>query len=116
MLICICIYIVGGTSGIGASTARAFIHNTDSPHVYLIGRDQTRASQIIDDLRQVKPDGRVEFIASDVSLLSEVDAACQRIQEREERVNLLFLSSGVATMKGRDGMIYFSLSTPQFWG
>ena len=102
------VYTVGGTSGIGESTARAFIHNADSPRVYLIGRDQTRASQIIDDLRQVKPDGRVEFIASDVSLLSEVDAACRRIQETEEKVNLLFLSPGVLTMKGPDGMIYYA--------
>ena len=98
-------YTVGGTSGIGESTARAFIRNTESPRVYLIGRDQARASEIIDELRQTKPDGTVEFIKSDVSLLSEVDAACRRIQEREERVNLLFLSPGVVTMKGRDGMI-----------
>ncbi|KAE8381492.1 short-chain dehydrogenase/reductase [Aspergillus bertholletiae] len=93
---------VGGTSGIGESTARAFVRNTAASRVYLIGRDQARASQIIKELQQVNPDTSVDFIKSDVSLLRGVDEACHTIQQKEERLNLLFLSPGVATTKGRD--------------
>lgn len=81
------------------------MRNTEASRLYLIGRDRTRASQIIEEFRQTKPDGRIDFIPADVSLLSEVDKACHAIQEKEDKVNLLFLSPGVATTKGRDGMI-----------
>ncbi|KAJ5390381.1 short-chain dehydrogenase/reductase [Penicillium cataractarum] len=93
---------VGGTSGIGESTARAFIRNTDASHAYLVGRDQARAAEIIRELQQMKPDAQITFIKSDVSLLREVDDACSLIQRNEDKVNILFLSPGIGTMKGRD--------------
>ncbi|KAH8430541.1 uncharacterized protein LDX57_008205 [Aspergillus melleus] len=93
---------VGGTSGIGESTARAFIRNTTASRAYLIGRDQTRASRIIDELRQIKPDSRIEFIKADVSLLREVDEVCKNIKKEEDRLNLLFLSPGTGALSGRD--------------
>ncbi|KAJ0414921.1 hypothetical protein BJY00DRAFT_305243 [Aspergillus carlsbadensis] len=82
---------VGGTSGIGESTARAFIRNTDASRAYLVGRDEARAKGIIEELRQLKPDSQVTFIN-----------ACSAIQEKEKRVNILFLSPGTGSMNGRD--------------
>lgn len=96
---------MGGTSGIGESTARAFIRNTDASRAYLIGRDQGRAAQIIDELRHMKPDSHVSFIKSDVSLLREVDDTCSVIQGKEDKLNVLFLSPGVGTTGGRDGKL-----------
>ncbi|KAJ5143517.1 uncharacterized protein N7515_002304 [Penicillium bovifimosum] len=93
---------VGGTSGIGESTARAFVSSAVSPRVYLVGRSETRASKIIEDLRALNPDGHISFIKGDVSRLQEVDQACKTIQAKEEKVNLLVLSAGVLTVKGRD--------------
>ncbi|GAB1204023.1 short-chain dehydrogenase/reductase [Aspergillus pseudonomiae] len=93
---------VGATSGIGESTARAFIRNTDASRAYLIGRDETRAMHIIKELHQIKPESQVTFIKSDVSLLREVDDACSAIQQKEDKVNILFLSPGVGTTNGRD--------------
>lgn len=104
LLVSIC--LVGGTSGIGETTVRAFMRHTKTPRIYLIGRDQTRASEIIDDLKLANPEGQVHFIKSDVSLLREVDEACRVIQHKEDKINLLFLSPGVGTAKGRDGMIH----------
>lgn len=63
---------------------------------------------IIEELKQKKPDSEVTFIRSDVSLLREVDKACAVIQEKEDRVNILFLSPGTGSMNGRTGII------PQF--
>ncbi|PWY70810.1 short-chain dehydrogenase/reductase [Aspergillus sclerotioniger CBS 115572] len=93
---------VGGTSGIGESTACAFIRNTNASRAYLVGRDQARATQIIEEMRQINPDSQIDFIKSDVSLFREVDNACKAIQQKEDKVNILFLSPGVGTTKGRD--------------
>ncbi|CAI7617524.1 unnamed protein product [Penicillium bialowiezense] len=93
---------VGGTSGIGESSARAFVKYASSPRVYLVGRSETRASQIIEDLRALNPDGQIHFIKGDVSRLQDVDQACKEIQSKEDKINLLVLSAGILTMKGRD--------------
>lgn len=102
---------VGGTSGIGESTARAFVKHASSPRVYLVGRSETRASKIIEELRALNPDGQISFIKSDVSRLQDVDQACKEIQSKEDKINLLVLSAGILTMKGRDGSPPHSRST-----
>ncbi|KAL1963463.1 hypothetical protein VTN77DRAFT_8364 [Rasamsonia byssochlamydoides] len=97
---------VGGTSGIGESTARAFVRHTLSPRVYLVGRNETQASRIISELRALNPEGKISFLRSeDVSLLRNVDAVCDEIKAKEEKVNLLFLSAGILTTRGRDETI-----------
>lgn len=94
---------VGGTSGIGEATARAFVRDTLSSRVYLVGRNETQGSKIIEELRQVNPEGEISFIKCDAARLQSVDEACKTIQEKEDKVNLLFLSAGMLTTKGRDG-------------
>lgn len=93
---------VGGTSGIGLYTAREFVRNTRTPHVYLIGRNQTEAARITEELKTINSTSQVNFIKKDVSLLRNVDEACKEIKEKEKKVNLLFMTIGVMTMKGRD--------------
>ena len=92
---------VGGTSGIGFSTAREFVRNTTAPHVYLVGRNDAEATRIISELQQINPSSKLDFIKSDVSLLHNVDEACRQIKEKEQRVNLLFMTVGYITMQGR---------------
>ncbi|KAL4877126.1 hypothetical protein BJY04DRAFT_198996 [Aspergillus karnatakaensis] len=93
---------VGGTSGIGESTARSFVRHATSPRVYLIGRSQERASVIIEELKKLNSESKIEFVKADVSLLKKVDEACEVIKSREGKVNVLVLSSGIFTTKGRD--------------
>ena len=97
---------VGGTSGIGESTAREFVRHTLAPRVYLVGRSEAQASSIISELNKLNPDGKIYFVKSDISLLRGVDTVCDEIKSKESRVNLLFLSAGMMTSKGRDGMIF----------
>lgn len=115
--------LVGGTSGIGLYTVREFARYTVSPTVYLVGRNEAQAKQVIQELSLINPHGKFQFIKTDASLLCGVDSACEVIQRRESRINLLFLSCGIFTMKGRDGM-FFSLPIsrdhetrfqPAFW-
>ncbi|KAF2476339.1 uncharacterized protein BDR25DRAFT_375228 [Lindgomyces ingoldianus] len=93
---------VGGTSGIGLYTAREFVRNTKAPHIYLIGRNQVEATRIIDELHELNPSSKLNFIKSDVSLLRNVDEVCKEIKEKENKVNLLFMTVGYLTLKGRD--------------
>ena len=58
----------------------------------------------MDELRKINPDGKIEFIKSDASLLREVDKACEEIKAKEEKINLLFMTAGIRTIKGRDGI------------
>ncbi|CAO2657280.1 Nn.00g034060.m01.CDS01 [Neocucurbitaria sp. VM-36] len=93
---------VGGTSGIGFFTARELVRNTTSPHVYLVGRNATEASKITEELRSINTSSQISFIQKDVSLLKNVDEACKEIKAREKQVNILFMTCGYLTLKGRD--------------
>lgn len=65
----------------------------------------------MEELRALNPDGQISFIKSDVSRLQDVDQACKEIQSKEDKINLLVLSAGILTMKGRDGDSPHSRST-----
>ena len=93
---------VGGTSGISLYTAREFARNTRSPHIYLIGRNETEATRISQELKTINPTSTIDFIKKDVSLLRKVDEACKEIKEKEKKVNLLFMTIGILTLSGRD--------------
>jgi NAD(P)-dependent dehydrogenase (short-subunit alcohol dehydrogenase family) len=91
---------VGGTSGIGLSTAREFVRNTNAPHIYLIGRNEAEAAKITTEFQSLNADSKTSFIKSDVSLLKNVDQACREIAQKEKKVNLLFMTMGYFTMNG----------------
>ena len=95
--------VVGATSGIGEYTAKAFVRNTVSPHVYIVGRNQSAADRIIKECEGLNKDGRVEFIKADVSELAEVDRVCKEIMAKEKRINLLVQTQGNLNLRGRDG-------------
>ncbi|PKY02310.1 putative short-chain dehydrogenases/reductase [Aspergillus campestris IBT 28561] len=93
---------VGATSGIGEATTRELATVVKKPTIYLIGRNETTGSKIIDELKASNPEGSFHFIQSDVSLLSNVDEACSKIKAHEKAVDLLFLSTGHLHMSKED--------------
>jgi NAD(P)-dependent dehydrogenase (short-subunit alcohol dehydrogenase family) len=94
---------VGGTSGIGEYTAKAFVQNSAAPHVYIVGRNAAGAERIIHECAALNADAHVEFLQADVTELREVDRVCEEIGKRENYVNLLVQSQGNLTLRGRDG-------------
>ena len=96
-------FTVGATSGIGEYTAKAFVRNTISPHVYIVGRNQNAADRIIKECEALNRDGKVEFIKADVSEQAEVDRVCKEIIKKEKHINLLVQSQGNLNLRGRDG-------------
>ncbi|CAI6336173.1 unnamed protein product [Periconia digitata] len=89
---------VGGTSGIGLYTLTSLAKYCPSPKIYIIGRSQAAADNILSFLHDINANGKYLFLRADVSLITEVDRICQTIMEKEEHVNILFLSQGVMTM------------------
>ena len=83
---------VGGTSGVGENTVKAFAKYTLKPTVYIIGRSREAADRILKECEQLNPDGKFEFIESDVSLLKNIDEVCRQIKTKEAAINILFQS------------------------
>jgi NAD(P)-dependent dehydrogenase (short-subunit alcohol dehydrogenase family) len=95
----------GATSGIGASTLKALALHTSDPKVYIIGRNEARASALIKECLKTCPRGAFVFLKADLSLLRNVDELCEQIKKREEtgRLDVLFMSQGYITFEGRKG-------------
>ncbi|PWY68619.1 hypothetical protein BO70DRAFT_344715 [Aspergillus heteromorphus CBS 117.55] len=93
---------VGGTSGISLSTAVALARHTISPKIYLVGRSQSAADTAIASMKSINPSAQMTFCQADISLLTNVDSVCAEIAAKEKKLNLLFMTPGYLTLKGRD--------------
>ncbi|KAI2622708.1 putative short-chain dehydrogenases/reductase [Hypomontagnella submonticulosa] len=85
---------VGGTSGVGEYTVKAFAKYVSKPKVYIVGRSQEAADRIVGECKKLNPGGTFEFIKADVSLLKGVDDVCRQLKSKETAINLLFESQG----------------------
>jgi NADP-dependent 3-hydroxy acid dehydrogenase YdfG len=103
---------VGGTSGIGENTAREIVRHSTSPRIYLVGRSQEQADRIKADFQTINPEAQTRFIKGDVSSLRNVDKICDEIKQSENKINLLFLTAGILTMSGRNGLLHVQLHCP----
>ncbi|KAK7743372.1 hypothetical protein SLS62_010646 [Diatrype stigma] len=85
---------VGGTSGVGEYTVKTLARYAVMPKVYIIGRSQEAADRIVNECKQLNPDGTFQFIKADVSLLKNVDDVCRQLKSKETKINILFESQG----------------------
>ncbi|KAJ3352263.1 hypothetical protein HDU83_008194 [Entophlyctis luteolus] len=97
--------VVGGTAGIGLGIARRLAQADYS--VTIVGRNLTRGREIVAEFEQAarkKDSGRAspkfDFVQCDVSLLTNVAAACEGL--RGAPVDTLVLTQGKASMDGRN--------------
>ncbi|KAJ6628230.1 hypothetical protein B0H10DRAFT_1905153 [Mycena sp. CBHHK59/15] len=92
---------VGGTSGVGQGIVEAFARYVHGrAHIIIVGRNEHAAEEIIEGLpKPADVDGwRHEFLHCDVTLMSNVRAACTTIQQKVGRLNFLILTAGYASM------------------
>ncbi|ODV96184.1 hypothetical protein PACTADRAFT_49580 [Pachysolen tannophilus NRRL Y-2460] len=99
---CVGVFI-GGTSGIGEHSAYAYAKYIKSPTIYLVGRNEIAATNIIEKLKTINnnKDAKYEFIKTDVSLIKEDNKLLKQILEKEEKVNTLVLTTGFLSFNGR---------------
>lgn len=67
-------------------------------------RNETKAQQIILDVTAGRSGVECHFIKADITLLKNVEDACREIVRKERKVNVLFLTAGFLTIRGRSGM------------
>ncbi|KAE9377517.1 NAD(P)-binding protein [Stipitochalara longipes BDJ] len=89
---------VGGTSGIGKFTVRAFVATGVSVRIYLVGRksSEERMHAFIQELHAINPKAEIIWTEGEVALLAETKRVCEAIKSKESRVDLLFLTTGYA--------------------
>ncbi|KAL4875407.1 NAD(P)-binding protein [Aspergillus karnatakaensis] len=95
---------IGGTSGIGEATAKALAKRIPKPTIYIVGRNETAGSRILQELRAIQPDGEYTFISADLTLLKNVDAVATDLKAtlKNKPVDILFLSTGGLSMTRND--------------
>ena len=91
---------VGGTSGIGEFTLKAFAHHARKPRTYFIGRSQEAGDRIATECKKLNPEGEFIFMKADTSLIRNVDDVCREIKAREQNINILFLTTGTLARTG----------------
>ncbi len=95
---------VGATQGIGLSSLEQYAATTIAPRIYIVGRNESVGARIIEDLKtKYNKDGRYVFLKGEVSLLKSVDEVCKEVKRREEKLDLLFMSPGALSLRGKVG-------------
>ena len=94
---------VGATSGIGMGTLKQFAKYANAPKAYILGRSKKAATPLLDEIKSSNPQGTFEFIETEISLIKNIDLACDDIKSKEKKVDILFLSPGYLTLEGRNG-------------
>jgi short-subunit dehydrogenase len=95
---------IGATNGIGEETVKQFAKLAVRPKVYIVGRSQPAAENIIAECRASNPDGEYIFIQKSLDLLKNSVEVIDEIKSREKKINILFLSAGGPDMS-RTGML-----------
>ena len=85
---------IGATSGIALETLTRFVRLSYQPKTYIVGRNPEKLSRIIEDLKDINPKGTYIPIESKISLLKNVDAACEEFQKQEKSLDLLIMCPG----------------------
>ncbi|CZT21671.1 uncharacterized protein RCC_07536 [Ramularia collo-cygni] len=92
---------IGGTGGIGESTAKELFIRASRPRAYIIGRNEERGNALYNTLRTINPNGEAIFIQKDISLMRNCDELCEDLRRRETKINCLFLTAGFMALRGR---------------
>lgn len=76
----VCVF-VGGTGGIGESTAKELFLRATRPRAYIVGRSEDRGNRLVNELKELQPAGKAYFIQKDVSTIKAIDELCAELKE-----------------------------------
>lgn len=85
--------VTGGTDGVGKAIARTLVQI--GHRIIIVGRDDAKGRLAEQELRASSPNGRVDFIRADLSLIRDVDRLGEMIVERWASLDNLILNAGV---------------------
>jgi NADP-dependent 3-hydroxy acid dehydrogenase YdfG len=85
----------GATGGIGAGTLTRMVQNLHDSTFYVLGRSETKFASQKAELMKLNPSNKIIFLNAQVSLLKDIDAACEHIKKVESKVDFVYMSPGV---------------------
>ena len=87
------VLITGGTSGIGLKAAELFLDTGAA--VIINGRDEEKGRKVLAFLKNKKPDGKIFFVAGDVSRVSDCEKIVKESAEILGGIDILVNSAGI---------------------
>ncbi|MET0988280.1 MAG: SDR family oxidoreductase [Steroidobacteraceae bacterium] len=84
--------VTGGSSGIGAATARALV--AQGWHVIALGRTRDRLNRTLHEIRSEFPSARIDGLIADFESIKQVERVAQEITALTSRVHVLVNNAG----------------------
>lgn len=84
--------VIGGTNGIGKGIAYSLVKN--GANVIICGRSKECSDKIINDFKEMNPNGNYQAILGDITLMSEVDRISNEIKNEGNNIDYLILTQG----------------------
>jgi len=94
---------VGATDGIGKATLQTLVSKGFQMKIYIVGRNKASHQGLLEDLARNNPRVTLIFIEGQISLVADAQRIASQIAAQEDRVDLLFLSSGYLPFTGPQG-------------
>eukprot|EP00899_Mesostigma_viride_P024572 jgi/Mesvir1/529/Mv11390-RA.1 len=91
--------VSGGTSGIGRGIAKRLAQANAS--VIVCGRNSTAGEEIVNEMREVFPEGKHRFIKLDAAEIRNVEKFSEEFRKEYTSLHYLVITHGIATMQGR---------------
>ena len=88
------VIVTGGSRGIGFATVEAFLK--EGAVVVLCGSRQETADKAVAQLKEADPEAKVEGIWPDLSSLTDVQAAFDKVAETYGRIDVLVNNAGIS--------------------
>ncbi|RYO72783.1 hypothetical protein AA0113_g790 [Alternaria arborescens] len=92
---------VGATDGIGKAILQALVSKGFPTKIYIVGRNKASHRVLLEDLARSNPQATLIFVEGQISLVADAQRIASQIAAQEDRVELLFLSSGYLPFTGR---------------
>ena len=105
--------LVGATSGLALATMLEYAEHSNQPKIYIVGRSDAKLAKVVGELNKANPNGTYLPIKTEISLLKNIDAACQEFQMKEKNLHLLLMCPGYLKLSRRGVSFNTSTSEPQ---
>lgn len=91
---------VGGTAGIGKAIALRLAEENVS--VIIAGRSEKAGSEVVEQLKQINPQGSHRYMKVDATLMKNIHSFCKNLSATTPVLNYCILTQGMATIQGRN--------------
>ncbi len=90
----VCI-VTGGSSGIGKATSLQFAH--EGAKVAVLSRTEQEGNETVEEI--TKLGGTALFIKTDVAVQADIDAACKKVMDEWQRIDIVVNNAAMMTFK-----------------